>query len=134
MLLILLAEEGYKQGDSLHAQFASLIDEARVGRDVWFTTENFPIRYGISPATRSRGTRELEDARLLSTRRMPVGPKGQKLTFTTEKVRKVYVLRGNAVIGKDDADGNVTTKPAKRSSQPKQTKPKRKRSVTKRDS
>lgn len=111
MLLILLTEEGYKPGNF---PALSLKGPLRSGKDVWFTTENFPARYGISAATRSRGTKELEEAGLLDTWRMPVGPKNKLLTFSTEKVRKVYVLLGNAVIGDEEDAKPTEKKPAKK--------------------
>lgn len=125
MLLILLTEEGYKPGSNLPLTVASLMSPLRSGKDVWFTTENFPARYGISAATRSRGTKELEEAGLLHTWRMPVGPKNELLTFSTEKVRKVYVLLGNAVIGVEEDGKPAAKKPAKKAG-PAATSPKRK--------
>lgn len=110
MLLILLAEEGYKPGNNLALNWKGPLMS---GKNVWFTTENFPARYGISAATRSRGTKELEEAGLLDTWRMPVGPKSEMLTFSTEKVRKVYVLLGNAVIGAEEDAKPTAKKPVK---------------------
>lgn len=110
MLLILLAEEGYKPGSSLALTWTGPLTS---GKNIWFTTENFPDRYGISAATRSRGTKELEEAGLLDTWRMPVGPKSDLLTFSTEKVRKVYVLLGNAVIGTEEEVKPAAKKTAK---------------------
>lgn len=95
MLLILLEEGGYKPSDS---PFAKVLRTLPQGREVWFTTENFPARYGISASMRSRGTKELENVHLLDTKRRPVGPPGTVVSFTTERVRKVYVLQGNAVV------------------------------------
>ncbi|WP_284762043.1 hypothetical protein [Arthrobacter sp. efr-133-R2A-63] len=95
MLLILLEEGGYKPNQS---PFLKALRARPQGREVWFTTENFPARYGISASMRSRGTKELETAGLLDTHRRPVGPPGTVVSFTTEKVRKIYVLQGNAVV------------------------------------
>lgn len=93
MLLILLEEGGFRPSES---PFLKTVRPQ--GREVWFTTENFPARFGISAAMRSRGTKELEKAFLLSTKRRPVGPPGTLVSFTTEKLRKVYTLQGNAVV------------------------------------
>lgn len=95
MLLILLEEGGHKPNES---PFVKVMNSAPQGREVWFTTENFPARFGISASMRSRGTKELENAFLLHTFRRPVGPPGTLVSFTTEKLRKVYVLRGDAVV------------------------------------
>lgn len=103
MLLILLEEGGYKPGESKSVEGLKVMPE---GREVWFTTENFPLRYGISPSMRSRGTAELETIGLLRTKRRPVGPPGTGVSFTTQKMRKVYVLRGIAVV-KDKETGKV---------------------------
>nr|WP_176705006.1 hypothetical protein [Arthrobacter sp.]AXV46713.1 hypothetical protein pA8H1_p22 [Arthrobacter sp.] len=107
MLLILLQEGGYKPSESAFSKTLNLGPE---GNDVWFTTENFPLRYGISPSMRSRGTKDLETAGLLRTKRRPVGPPGGRVSFTTEKVRKVYVLKGNAVV--EDKEAEVMRKKA----------------------
>lgn len=93
MLLILLEEGGYRPSER-----PFLLTSRPQGREVWFTTENFPARFGISAAMRSRGTKELENAFLLGTIRRPVGPPGTLVSFTTEKLRKVYTLQGNAVV------------------------------------
>jgi hypothetical protein len=95
MLLILLEEGGYRPSEDL---FRNFLRASPQGREVWFTTENFPARFGISASMRSRGTKELETAGLLDTHRRPVGPPGTLVSFTTEKVRKVYVLQGDAVV------------------------------------
>lgn len=58
---------------------------------------------GISASMRSRGTKELEKAHLLDTKREPL------VSFTTEKVRKVYIFQGNAVV----EDKETVAKPAK---------------------
>lgn len=100
MLLVLLEEGGYRPSES-PLRSLHLFPK---GRDIWFTTENFPTRFGISASMRSRGTRELEDADLLETTRMPVGPPGVLVSFTTEKVRKVYTLHGNALVTEQEPE------------------------------
>ncbi|MGP5391852.1 hypothetical protein [Glutamicibacter arilaitensis] len=94
MLLILQEEGGHKPSRSPFEVFRAIPQ----GSEVWFTTENFPTRYGISASMRSRGTKELIEARLLETTRRPVGPPGTLMSFTTEKLRKVYTLQGEAVV------------------------------------
>jgi len=127
MLLILLAEGGYKPSKT---SFSNKLGLGLEGSDVWFTTQNFPARYGISPSMRSRGTKELEDAFLLHTNRRPVGPPGTQLSFTTEKVRKVYVLIGDAVVDDKESEPKRAKKPAakantvaKAASKTRRTKP-----------
>lgn len=100
MLLILLEEGGHKPSEG---QF-KLLRRVPQGREVWFTTENFPERFGISASMRSRGTKELQNAFLLETVRRPVGPPGTQVSFTTEKLRKVYTLQGDAVVEDKDVE------------------------------
>lgn len=127
MLLILLEEGGYRPSESAFRK----LHKFPKGREIWFTTENFPARYGISASMRSRGTKELEEAGLLETTRMPVGPPGVLVSFTTEKVRKVYTLLGSALVTEQDAEpksktstktAGGTTKPARTSSKKSVTK------------
>lgn len=67
-----------------------LAERADRGDGVWFTTAEFPNRYRISAPTRSRGTKELVEAGLLLTRRMPLSnPKGSQI-FDQRKTRKRY--------------------------------------------
>lgn len=111
MLLILLQEGGYKPDNTV---FAKVSRTRPQGKEVWFTTENFPARYGISASMRSRGTKELEEARLLLTYRRPVGPPGTRVSFTVEKVRKVYMLQGNAVVEDNESPRGKPPKTAAR--------------------
>jgi hypothetical protein len=111
MLLILLEEGGYRPGESPFLKALTLVPQ---GREVWFTTENFPARFGISASMRSRGTKELETAHLLRTHRRPVGPPGTLVSFTTEKVRKIYVLQGNAVVEDKPAEAKRASARAKK--------------------
>lgn len=123
MLLILLSEGGHHLAqDSLFKSFS----KQPQGREVWFTTENFPARYGISASMRSKGTADLEAMGLLKTSRRPVGPPGSQISFTTEKVRKIYVLQRNAVItDQETADKGMKTAskpPAQKAAPRKQRK------------
>lgn len=58
--------------------------------EVWWSTNAFPERYRISPAMRSRGTRELVNMKLLRVKKRSVGRPGVKTSFTPERVRNVY--------------------------------------------
>ena len=78
MLLALLAEGG---GD---------------GREVWWSTELFPERYSIAPATRSKGTTELKQRGLLSVRRRLVAKSPGQGAFARQGVRNIYQLVGDA--------------------------------------
>lgn len=81
MLLILLAEEG---ADS---------------RELWWSTETFPSRYSISPATRAKGTRELIGRRLLYVKkRLVTDSPHQTRSFSRERVRNVYQLINDATV------------------------------------
>ena len=127
MLLILLEEGGYRPSEN-PMKALHLFPK---GRDIWFTTENFPARYGISASMRSRGTKELEEADLLETTRMPVGPPGVFLSFTTEKVRKVYTLHGNALVSEQEPQSKATTSTTKSAGRTTTLKPGRKKSAAK---
>jgi hypothetical protein len=83
MLLILLAE----QADS---------------KAVWFSTEEFPARYFISPSTRTKGTKELQQYGLLNTVSQPL-PRPGGSVFDPRRRRYLYRLSGHAVIDAADA-------------------------------
>ena len=87
MLLILLAE------DSGNAEKG-----AKEGTEVWWSTERFPSRYWISPAMRSRGTKDLIAAGLLYVRRQSVANPGSKKDFVRERVRNIYRLQNSALV------------------------------------
>ena len=81
MLLIILAEQG---GDA---------------KEVWWSTEVFPARYSISPATRAKGTRELvERGLLVLTKRLVSDSTAARSSFASERVRNVYRLTGDALL------------------------------------
>ncbi|ALG27814.1 hypothetical protein AOZ07_01560 [Glutamicibacter halophytocola] len=109
MLLILLQEGGHRRDTDPLANFLQRRGEL-LGVEVWFTTENFPARYGISPSMRSRGTKGLCEAGLLETERRPVGPPGKPVSFSTEKLRKIYRLQGDAVIAEASIKDQKKTK------------------------
>lgn len=90
MLLILLAEES-----------GNAEKGAKEGTEVWWSTERFPSQYAISPAMRSRGSKELINAGLLYVRRQSVASPGSKREFSRERVRNVYRLQNDALIYKD---------------------------------
>ncbi|WP_157129037.1 hypothetical protein [Nocardia amamiensis] len=67
------------------------------GAEIWWSTQNFPARYGISPATRARGTRELADRNLLQvTKRLVPNSPNNTRALAREKVRNVYTLINDA--------------------------------------
>lgn len=80
MLLILLAE----QADT---------------RDVWWSTEQFPLRYRISHKARSQGTAELRSRGLLSTTRQSLSAWGSTSVFDSQRMRTLYRLIGPAAVG-----------------------------------
>lgn len=106
MLLILLAEQSGEAN-------AGETD----GKDVWWSTERFPQQYSVSPAMRSRGTKDLREMHLLYVKRASVAPPGNKRTFARERVRNVYRLQNQALVfgeekppTKKDATKKGTTK------------------------
>lgn len=74
------------------AMLLAYLNEARIESDeVWWSTGAFPERYGISPAMRTRGTKELiEKWKLLRVKKRSVGRPGAPRSFTPERVRNVY--------------------------------------------
>lgn len=90
--------EGHIQ--SLHgpglAMYLILAAEQAYQNPVWFSTHSFSERYGISPQTRAKGTRELQDLRLLQVRSKALDPRGDKVSFNQLHRRYVYRLRGDA--------------------------------------
>lgn len=93
MLLILLTEGS---GDAEKG--------AKEGTEVWWSTERFPLRYWISPAMRSRGTKDLIAAGLLYVRRQSVANPGSKKDFVRERVRNVYRLQNSALVYAESDD------------------------------
>lgn len=72
---------------------------AKEGTEVWWSTDKFPSQYSISPAMRSRGTKDLIQDGLLYVRRQSVGPGNRE--FSRERVRNVYRLQNAALVYKD---------------------------------
>jgi hypothetical protein len=76
---------------------AVLADQDSPGAPVWWSTTRFPGRFGLSPATRARGTTELEAAGLLQARRTLVRANPGK-SFAADRVRKIYTVTGEALL------------------------------------
>lgn len=74
---------------------AVLSEQAEPGSPVWWSTTRFSGRFGLSPATRARGTRELRDAGLLKVTRRSVTTSPGK-SFAAERVRSIYTVAGEA--------------------------------------
>lgn len=73
---------------------ALLAEQPKDGGEVWWSTRRFERRIGLSVSTRTRGTRELVDAKVLFTRR---GQRpNDKKTFTPESTVTIYKLQGEA--------------------------------------
>lgn len=87
MLLILLCEGS---GDAKKGE--------REGTKVWWSTERFPDQYSISPAMRSRGTKELIELGLLYVSRQLVATPGSQKSFARERVRNIYRLQNEALV------------------------------------
>lgn len=75
---------------------AILAEEGADGRKVWWSTELFPSRYGIAPATRAKGTAELIDRGLLYVRKQLVTKSPGQSVFAPQAVRNIYYLLGDA--------------------------------------
>lgn len=88
MLLILLCEGSGETAHKLSTE----------GKPVWMSVERFTERYPISPAMRSRGTKELISLALLHVSRAPVGTMGVKKSFAAEQVRNIYTLQNDALV------------------------------------
>lgn len=74
---------------------AVLVDQSAPGEPVWWATSVFHGRFGLSPATRARGTKELVTAGLLSVKRAPIST-ARGRSFAAERVRNVYSVTGAA--------------------------------------
>lgn len=86
MLLILL-QSGAGQKD----------EKKSFGKEVWWSVTRYQERYAISPAMRSRGTKELSNLGLLNVQRQSLPTTGQKESFAPERVRNMYQLHGEAL-------------------------------------
>lgn len=84
-------------------------DSRDPGKPVWWSTRVFPGRFGISASSRSRGTRELIEAGLLSTKRVPIPTTAHRDSFSEERVRNLYSPAGEALM----ASAKKSTAPTK---------------------
>lgn len=76
---------------------AVLSSQEAPGKPVWWSTTLFPARFGLSPATRARGTKELVDQGLLKVGKTLVTESSfSTREFSRERVRNVYRLTGAA--------------------------------------
>lgn len=103
MLLVLLAEQGHQAPGN-----------ARGGTDVWWSTNVFPQRYGISSSMRARGTKELIGRRLLTVRKQLVTPPGSTSSMSSERVRNIYTLINEAVAPRPQTPSSRPKKENKR--------------------
>ena len=93
------------------AMLLAVLSWKKPGEDVWWSTEMFPGQYGLSSATRARGTAELVEAGLLQVDRKLIPPKAGK-GFTVDRVRNIYRVAGEALprkpeVGKPEARGTA---------------------------
>ncbi len=72
-------------------------EQGKPGSAVWWSTEQFPARIGLSAPTRARGTKELVERGLLNVKRQPLSSAPDR-SFTRERVRSVYHLTGSALL------------------------------------
>lgn len=76
---------------------------AAEGKPLWWSTRIFNQQYGISPATRARGTRELVERGLLKVTKQLVVDSPQHWEFSREQVRNLYHLRAAATLSQQKA-------------------------------
>ena len=69
-----------------------LLAEQAETREVWWSTEQFPLRYHISHKTRADGTRELRNRGLLVTRRQSLSSRDKDSIFDDRRMRTIYRL------------------------------------------
>ncbi|MFN8229060.1 MAG: hypothetical protein U0R18_20320 [Mycobacterium sp.] len=77
------------------AMLMAVLSWKKPGEEVWWSTEMFPAQYGLSSATRARGTAELQEAGLLEVDRRLFASSGKG--FTVDRVRSIYRAVGDAV-------------------------------------
>lgn len=90
--------EGYLQalsGPGLVMLLILLAERADL-KAVWFSTTEFPARYFISSSTRTKGTKELQQAGLLNIISQPLPQPGGSV-FDPRRRRYLYRLSGAAV-------------------------------------
>lgn len=75
---------------------AVLVDQSTPGAPVWWATSIFEGRFGMSAATRSRGTKQLIDAGLLMVSRKPVSTSPSS-AFSADRMRNEYRVIGAAL-------------------------------------
>lgn len=90
---------------------AVLVDQTAPGEPVWWATSVFHGRFGLSPATRARGTKELVTAGLLDVRRAPIST-ARGRSFAAERVRNVYSVTGAAKLRPKKGEATATTSTA----------------------
>lgn len=99
-----LWESGHIQAMSAAALAMILVllsESSEPGRKVWWSTDRFPEFFNISPAMRSRGTRELVQRRLLHVEKQLVG-EVRSGGFGRERVRNRYQLINEATPKKSE--------------------------------
>lgn len=98
------------------AMLMAVLSWKKRGQDVWWSTEMFPAQYGLSPATRARGTAELVEAGLLEVDRKLIPPKAGK-GFTVDRVRNVYRAINEAVPKKAEDGQRLGPVPERKASE-----------------
>jgi DNA-binding transcriptional ArsR family regulator len=82
---------------------AIMAEQRSPGAAQWWSTKAFADRIGLSPATRTRGTRELQKAGLISAGRRRDPRPG---SIRADPMRNVYVLTGTAVWNEQNVRGD----------------------------
>jgi hypothetical protein len=79
---------------------AVLAEQTSPGSPVWWSTTRFPGRYGLSSATRARGTKELQEAGLLDVER-------KLIPLSVDRPRKIYRVTGAALLQPTTAQSHL---------------------------
>ncbi len=100
--LWILGRVQHMSGAALVMLLILLAEQAGDGKEIWFSTNNFPARYAISHTTRAAGTRELISRGILSVESRSLTAWVTKgAIFDPKRRRKVYSLTWQALTSAD---------------------------------
>lgn len=86
---------GYIQalnGPGLVLLLILLAEQSSESQPVWFSTDQFPARYGVSATTRSKGTKELQFHNLLTIEKESVAANPKNSHWDPKAIRNSYRL------------------------------------------
>lgn len=73
------------------AMLLAIYADGHQTQSAWWSEVNFKRRIGLSPSTRARGIKELQDAKLITVKKAPINT--GKQAFTRSGYRNIYHLR-----------------------------------------